>query len=367
MDRASALRCLGRARSTRPRSIGIGVDVASAWRCSSALLARHRRLRGRAAPGRRRGRRCRRVRPRAGGGRDLVCRRRPVLRTNRDDSARRLCGVAHAPRRDRRREGGNRLRGGPDRGRGRERRGRMAGAVRAPRDPGLRRRRRLRRPGDTPASPAGRAAAGSRTRRRSSARTCTGTRPGGRPCSGSHRAWRRRRVARSGNGRWSLRGGRAGTHRAPGRCPGVRYLDDRCSRRRDGSRPGLSRGDARPRSAGSGAGKERGTGCRSWARHASSGAVASEGRGRRHGPDGRHLGTAHDAGPRRGSCRPTGHRQRRRPPRGGTRVGSGPSRSPHRASAGDPSAHPPRPGTRGCGGAGKPGCACVRACPCGSA
>ena len=108
-----------------------------------------------------------RVRPRARVGGRVVRRRRPGLRSYRDDPARRLRRLAHPSRRDRRRKGATVAEGDAVGIAGAQRRRRVAGAVRPSRDPGLVRGRRLRRPGDAPAAACGRSTSAGAHRRRS--------------------------------------------------------------------------------------------------------------------------------------------------------------------------------------------------------
>jgi hypothetical protein len=177
---------VGAPRSTCRNPAGIGLVMAAPGRGTSSLLARPGSVCRRPASGRRRRRIGRRGRARAGGRSRLVRRRRSVLGPDGDDPDGRVRRVPHPPRRDHGRKRRCRRRGLRDRRRRPEWGGRVADALRPPRDPRVVRSRRLHRPCHAASAP--RRGAASSARRRGCG-TCTvacpGRAAGHEPCAGA--------------------------------------------------------------------------------------------------------------------------------------------------------------------------------------
>ena len=140
------------------------MDVAALGRCSSSLFPRPRPVRGRTTSRHRHRGGTRRSCPCPGSRNDLVCGRGTELGPHGHDPDRRLCGIADPPRGVLGRQGGLRVRGVRHRYGGDERRPRVASALRASRNQGVERSRRLRRSGDPLATACCGASSGARHR-----------------------------------------------------------------------------------------------------------------------------------------------------------------------------------------------------------
>ena len=214
--------------------------MAVAGRGTPSLLARPGPVRSGSAPRSRRRRVGRRGRASPGGRGRLVRRCRPVLGPNGDDPDRRLCRLPDPPRRDHGRKGRHGRRGRCRRRRRSERGGRVADALRSPRNPRLVGGRRLRRPGHAPAAPGG----GTSAYRRGSGRGAVagpGRGPGGEPRSGAAHA------AHYGSYSEPVRGRGSDRCTNPGHSAVQRYRTAGCVRDRErhelGARDGSEQGE----------------------------------------------------------------------------------------------------------------------------
>lgn len=193
---SSHCRVRGAGRSRRGPSVR-GMDVATLGSCSSSLLARPRSVRGRATSRHRRRGCTRRTCPCPGSRNHLICRRGTRVGPHGHDPGRRLRGFADPSRRAVGCQGRLRVRGVCDRYGGHERRARVASALRASRNQGVERSRRLHRSGGPFATACCGSPSGNRHRDSGTgSRGDTGdrSRAGGHP--GSHASRPRRRASR---------------------------------------------------------------------------------------------------------------------------------------------------------------------------